>query len=58
MFKQLGRSGQGMYVGTKKTRLTIKENIHGISFTVLFFSTFVYVWNFTSNFFLKKENVK
>ena len=43
MFKQLGRSSQGMYIGTKKTRLTIKDKTYMDFNSLYFFSTFVYV---------------
>ena len=36
MFKQLGRSSQGMYIGTKKTRLTIKDKTY-MDFNSLYF---------------------
>ena len=54
-----GRSVQGMYIGTKKTRLLSRIKDTWTFIHCGFFHTLVYVWNFTLQVnFLKKENVK
>lgn len=54
MFKQLGRSGQGMYIATKKTRLTIKDKTYMDFHSLYYFFLLLYMFEILQVIFFKE----